>query len=335
MSAAVECILCPRRCVLANYQRGDCLVRVNVDGKLYTLVYGKACTAHVDPVEKKPLFHFLPGTAIYSIATAGCNLHCKFCQNWEISQTAPEDTHNADLEPGRVVAEAQRAGCRSLAYTYSEPNIFFEYVVAASRLGRRAGLKNVTVTAGYIEPDPLKELCAVTDATNVDLKAYSDHFYREVCGGRLAPVLKALKIYKDEGVWLEVTNLIVPDLNDAPAGIRDLSRWHVDNLGPDVPLHFSRFYPMYKLTNLPPTPEATLTQARQIALEEGLNYVYVGNVPGHPGNNTYCPKCGFTLVERRGYEILAYRLTGNKCPKCGEAIPGLWETPPGNLRFVF
>ena len=254
---AVECELCPRRCVLANYQRGDCRVRVNVDGTLYTLVYGKPCATHVDPIEKKPLFHFLPGTAVYSIATAGCNLHCKYCQNWEISQTAPEDAHNVDLEPARVVAEAGRTGCISVAYTYSDPIIFYEYTLEASRLGRRRGLKNVLVTAGYIEPTPLRELCKVSDAANVDLKSMSDDFYRDVCGGRLEPVLRSLKIMREEGIWLEVTNLIVPGLNDAPSAFTALARWVRDNLGAETPLHFSRFYPMYKLANLPPTPVAT------------------------------------------------------------------------------
>ena len=331
---AVECELCPRRCVLANYQRGDCRVRINVDGTLYTLVYGKPCATHVDPIEKKPLFHFLPGTAIYSIATAGCNLHCKYCQNWEISQTDPEDARNVDLEPARVVAEAERTGCISVAYTYSEPMVFYEYTLEASRLGRRRGLKNVLVTAAYIEPAPLRELCKVSDAANVDLKSLSDDYYRDVCGGRLAPVLKALTIFREEGTWLEVTNLVVPGLNDAPSGITKLVRWVRDNLGAETPLHFSRFYPMYKLANLPPTPVATLTMARNVALEEGLKYPYVGNVPGHPGNNTYCPGCGQAVVERQGYQILAYRLDGDKCNRCGATVAGRWAPPPGDIRWV-
>ena len=332
---AVECELCPRRCVLANYQRGDCRVRVNVDGTLYTLVYGKPCATHVDPIEKKPLFHFLPGTPIYSIATAGCNLHCKYCQNWEISQTDPEDARNVDLEPTRVVAEAERTGCISVAYTYSEPMIFYEYVIDAARRGRERGLKNVLVTAAYIEPAPLRELCKVSDAANVDLKSLSDEFYREICGGRLEPVLRSLTIFREEGVWLEVTNLIVPELNDAPSSITKLVRWVRDNLGAETPLHFSRFYPMYKLANLPPTPVATLTMARNIALEEGMKYPYVGNVPGHPGNNTYCPGCGQAVVERHGYAILTYRLDGNKCNKCGATVAGRWAPPPGDVRWVF
>lgn len=334
----VECLLCPRHCLLANYQRGDCRVRINVEGKLITLVYGKACTTHVDPIEKKPLFHFFPGTPIFSLATAGCNLHCKNCQNWEISQANPEDTNNRDLAPAAVVAAAQSAGCRAIAYTYSEPNIFFEYVLDTAALARERALKNVTVTAAYIEPEPLRELCRVTDAANADLKAFDDNFYREICGGRLAPVLKALEVYKNGGVWTEVTNLVIPDLNDADATITAMCRWMVANLGADTPLHFSRFFPMYKLLNLPPTPEATLTRAREIALAAGLKYVYVGNVAGHPGNHTYCPQCGLVLVERLGYAITAYRLDGNKCSRCGAEIAGVWAkspAPPDTERFVF
>ena len=326
-TAAVECELCPRRCVLDNYQRGDCRVRVNVEGRLYTLVFGKACSAHVDPIEKKPLFHFLPASRVYSIATAGCNLHCKFCQNWEISQTEPEDADNRDLEPERVIANATRGGCRSIAYTYSEPNIFYEYVLATSALARARGIKNVTVTAAYVNEAPLRELCRVTDASNADLKAYDDAFYRKICGGRLAPVLKALVLYKEAGVWLEVTNLIVPTLNDTDAGLTALCRWHRANLGAETPLHFSRFFPMYKMLNLPPTPEETLTRAWHIARAEGLKYAYVGNVADHPGNHTYCPGCGLTLVERQGYALLAYRLVGDECPRCHARIAGVWEPP--------
>jgi len=325
MAGSVECTLCPRRCVLANYQRGDCRVRVNVEGRLKTLVFGKACTSHVDPVEKKPLYHFLSGTAIYSLATAGCNLHCKYCQNWEISQVDPEDTRNADLPPEMITAEALAAGCRSVAYTYSEPTIFIEYVLASARHARQHGLRTVLVTAGYINDEPLREVCRWTDAANVDLKALSDSFYRNVCGGRLAPVLRALTTYKEMGVWLEVTNLIVPGLNDTEADVTRLVRWHHNNLGVDTPLHFSRFFPMYKLANLPPTPEATLVMARDLARAEGLRYVYVGNLPEGGANGTYCPRCNAALVERKGFDVVAYRLEDGKCPACGMPIPGIWE----------
>jgi len=325
MAAVVECTLCPTRCVLENYQRGDCRVRINVEGRLKTLVYGKPCAVHVDPMEKKPLFHFFPGSAIYSIATAGCNLHCKYCQNWAISQAPPEDTRNVDLDPEKTVAEAVAAGCESIAYTYSEPVVFFEYTIDTCRLAREKGLRNVLVTAGYIEEEPLRELCEVTDAANVDLKAITDDFYREVCGGRVEPVQRTLRIMRETGVWLEITNLIVPTLNDSSEMIRELIDWILEDLGPDVPLHFSRFAPMYQLANLPPTPENTLTDARSTAISAGVHFSYVGNVPGHEGNNTYCPACGRLLVGRFGFLVTDYDIVDGKCAGCGEPIAGAWE----------
>lgn len=336
MAAVVECTLCPTRCVLDNYQRGDCRVRINVGGRLKTLVYGKPCAVHVDPMEKKPLFHFMPGTPIYSVATAGCNLHCKYCQNWGISQTPPEDTRNVDLSPEKTVAEALAAGCKSIAYTYSEPIVFFEYTIDTCRLARKEGLRNVLVTAGYIEEKPLRELCEVADAANVDFKAITDNFYQEVCGGRIEPVQHALRIIQEMGVWLEVTNLIVPTLNDSPEMIEDLIRWVLDNLGPDVPLHFSRFTPMYQLANLPPTSVETLTMARETALEASVRFPYVGNVPGHEGNNTYCPVCRRLLVERFGFLITDYNIVNGKCAGCGEPIAGVWERGEwdGSIRIV-
>jgi pyruvate formate lyase activating enzyme len=290
---------------------------------LKTLVYGKPCAVHVDPMEKKPLFHFMPGTPIYSVATAGCNLHCKYCQNWGISQTPPEDTRNVDLSPEKTVAEALAAGCKSIAYTYSEPIVFFEYTIDTCRLARKEGLRNVLVTAGYIEEKPLRELCEVTDAANVDFKAITDNFYQEVCGGRIEPVQHALRIIQEMGVWLEVTNLIVPTLNDSPEMIEDLIRWVLDNLGPDVPLHFSRFTPMYQLANLPPTSVETLTMARETALEAGVRFPYVGNVPGHEGNNTYCPVCGRLLVERCNVRRRSIsRKHSNRSSVCADSGPG-------------
>jgi pyruvate formate lyase activating enzyme len=336
LAAVVECTLCPTRCVLENYQRGDCRVRINVEGRLKTLVYGKPCTVHIDPMEKKPLFHFLPDTSIYSVATAGCNLHCKYCQNWGISQTPPEDTRNFDLDPGQTVAGALAAGCKSIAYTYSEPIVFFEYTVDTCRLAHEEGLRNVLVTAGYIEEKPLRELCEVADAANVDFKAITDDFYREVCGGRIKPVQRTLKIMQDTGVWLEVTNLVVPTLNDSPEMVKGLVDWVLDNLGPDVPLHFSRFTPMYRLKNLPPTSVETLTAARETALDAGIRFPYVGNVSGHEGNNTYCPRCGRLLVERLGLRVTGYDIVDGKCASCGEPIPGVWERGDwdGSIRIV-
>jgi pyruvate formate lyase activating enzyme len=303
---------------------------------LKTLVYGKPCAVHVDPMEKKPLFHFMPGTPIYSVATAGCNLHCKYCQNWGISQSPPEDTRNVDLDPERTVAEALALGCRSIAYTYSEPIVFFEYTIDTARLAREEGLRNVSVTAGYIEEKPLRELCEVTDAANVDFKAITEDFYREVCGGHIEPVQRTLKIMQEMGVWLEVTNLVVPTLNDSPEMIKGLIDWMLKNIGADVPLHFSRFTPTYRLANLPPTSTETLTYARNTALSAGIRFPYVGNVPGHDGNNTYCPGCGKLLVGRFGFLITEYNILDGKCAGCGETIPGVWERGGwnGSVRVV-
>jgi len=323
-ASRVRCKLCPKECELAPGERGDCRVRVNIDGKLITLVYGKPCAVHVDPVEKKPVFHFLPGTRIFSIATAGCNLHCKHCQNWDISQREPEDTRNTDLPPEAVVRAAKTYGCMSVAYTYSEPMTFFEYARDSSALAHKAGLKNVQVTAGYINEEPLRELCRVTDAANVDLKGFTEQFYRDVCDGDLATVLRTLEIMREEGVFIEITNLIIPTLNDDLTLIRDMCAWIVKTLGPDVPLHFSRFFPRYRLRHLYPTPSATIEAARDVAGKEGLRYVYVGNVPG-VDEDTRCPGCGAILISRVGYVVKSNRLVNGRCPDCGVSIAGIWK----------
>jgi pyruvate formate lyase activating enzyme len=299
---------------------------VHRDGRYETLVYGNPCAVHRDPIEKKPLLHFLPGSHSYSIATAGCNLHCKNCQNWEISQRRPEETYNIDLPPEAVVAEAVKSRCSSIAYTYSEPNIFYEYVMDTATLARERGIKNVLVTAGYINPLPQKELCKVADAANVDLKGFSDNFYQDICSGHLKPVLDALVLYKQEGVWLEVTNLVIPTLTDDFLQIQKMCQWLLVNLGDDVPLHFSRFSPRYRLKNLPPTPVEILERARQTALDVGLKYVYVGNVPGHEGENTYCPQCGRVVIGRIGYTLTQVHLEGGHCLFCHGEIPGVWES---------
>jgi len=290
-----------------------------------TLAYSNPCAVHVDPIEKKPLLHFLPASRAFSVATAGCNLHCKNCQNWEISQRRPEETENVDLPPEDLVAEAVGAGCESIAYTYSDPDIFFEYTVETARLARRQGLKNVLVTAGYINPEPQREFCRVIDAANVDLKGFTEDFYRQVCSASLQPVLDALQMYRQEGVWLEVTHLVIPTLNDDAERIRQMCRWIYEHLGADVPLHFSRFHPRYQLKNLPPTPVETLELAHRIGLDEGLRYVYVGNVPGHPGEATYCPECGRTVIGRIGYAITEMNLQEGCCRFCGRAIAGVWS----------
>jgi len=321
----VQCKLCPKECRLIEGRRGDCRVRVNIGGRLITLVYGKVCAFHIDPIEKKPIFHMLPGTPIFSIATAGCNLHCKFCQNWEISQTPPERVNNVDMPPEVVVSLAKRYGCPSIAYTYTEPVIFYEFVRDTAILAKENGLRNVLVTAGFINEKPLRELCRYIDASNTDLKAFNDEYYRKICYGRLRDVLKALVIQKEEGVLLEVTNLILPTLNDNEKEIREMCRWIVRNLGSETPLHFSRFYPMYKMLHLYPTPEKTLERAREIAFEEGLKFVYVGNVPGTPSEWTYCPSCKKVLIRRVGYAILENNLINGRCKFCGEVIYGVWS----------
>jgi pyruvate formate lyase activating enzyme len=279
---------------------------------------------HLDPIEKKPLYHFLPTAPAFSLATAGCNLRCLYCQNWNISQVAPEETQNYDLPPRELVAVAQTNNAPVIAYTYSEPVVFYEYMLETARLARDAGLMNVVISAGYVNPEPLIELCQVVDAIKIDLKGYDDEFYRSVCEAELEPVLRAIRTVFDSGIHLEIVNLVVPTLNDGLEQLRALSRWIARDLSPDIPLHFSRFHPQYKLDNLPATPVETLDQARQIALDEGVRFVYVGNVAGHPGRNTSCPYCGEVLIARQGFAVLEYRIAGGLCEFCGASIPGVW-----------
>ncbi|MGB9906064.1 MAG: AmmeMemoRadiSam system radical SAM enzyme [Candidatus Saccharicenans sp.] len=321
----IRCDLCPRFCQLGDKERGFCGVRENQDGKYYTLVYGQVASLNVDPIEKKPFFHFLPGSEAFSLATAGCNLSCKFCQNWEISQMRPEQVKNIYLPPEAVVSSCERYNCPVIAYTYTEPVIFFEYMYDSSLLARKKGIKNVVVTAGYINPGPLADLLRVVEAIKVDLKAFNQNFYTEYVRGQLPPVLETIKQIARSGCWLEIVYLVIPTLNDRPEEIREMCRWLKNEIGPDFPLHLSRFHPMYLIKNLPPTPVATLDRLREVALEEGLHYVYVGNVPGHPGENTYCPKCGKLIIERYGYIIRKKELSGNKCRYCGQVIAGVWS----------
>jgi pyruvate formate lyase activating enzyme len=320
----VRCNLCPHRCFIAEGARGDCRVRENRGGRLYSVVYGNPCAVHVDPIEKKPFFHFLPAAAAFSLATAGCNLRCLYCQNWSISQVPPEQTENAELPPGEVVRTAQTSNAPVIAYTYTEPTVFYEYMVATARLAREAGLFNAVVSAGFINPEPLRALCDVVDAIKIDLKGYDEDFYRDVCGGELRPVLDAIRLIHESGTHLEIVNLVVPTLNDSLDQLRALSRWVARDLSPDVPLHFNRFHPQYRLANLPPTPVETMERAHEVAAEEGVRFVYVGNVPGHAANNTYCPQCGETVVARQGFAVTTYHLTGGRCDSCGALIPGVW-----------
>jgi len=322
----IKCTLCPRQCVIDDRERGYCGVRENRGGIYYTLVHSRVCAAHIDPIEKKPFFHCCPGTLAFSIATAGCNVNCKMCQNWEISQVRPEQVRNMYLPPKDVAALARQNQCASIAYTYTEPVIFYEYMLDAAGAGHALGIKSVVITGGYIQPDPLRQLCRHVDAIKVDLKAFSPRFYKEVVSGELKPVLDALVILRKLGMWTEIVYLVVPALNDSEQEFRDLARWVKAELGPDVPLHFSRFHPQYLLKNLPPTPLRTLERAKAIADAEGLRYVYIGNVPGHPAENTYCPKCRRLIVEREGFLVKSVHLNHGRCRYCQQVIPGLWQT---------
>lgn len=314
-------------CLIQSGQSGDCRVRINIDGVLRTVVYGYPCSIHIDPIEKKPLFHFLPGSGILSIATVGCNLHCKNCQNWEISQANPEDgTIPAYFcPPQKLVGLAEERNCPSLAYTYTDPIIYYEYTYDSAKLAREAGIRNVLVTAGYINEEPWKKLLQYVDGANIDLKGITEDFYREVCSATLKPVQNALIVAKACGVHVEITNLVIPTLNDKPEQIRELVRWVKQNMGGDTPLHFSGFYPRYKMLNLPPTPLKTLEEARQIGISEGLNYVYIGNLASKEGQNTYCPGCKRLLIERSGWTILQMRVRDGRCPDCGKEIYGVWK----------
>jgi pyruvate formate lyase activating enzyme len=321
----IMCRICPNECVLKEGELSKCNNRKVHDSKLYTLAFGNPCSANVDPVEKKPLYHFLPGSRAYSIATAGCNLVCLNCQNWTISQTSPDKTRNYDLMPEKVIVEYIKNSCASIAYTYSEPVTFYEYVFETATLARKAGIKNIIKSNGYINPEPLKKLCTVIDGANIDLKAFTESTYLKLTGGKLQPVLDSLKIYRDMGIWLEITNLVVPAWSDNLDEIRNMCRWLNDNGFKNSPVHFSRFYPMHKLEQLPPTPVEILNSAYTIAKEEGLNYVYTGNSPGNEKSDTKCPSCNAVLVSRQGFRIASNSLNSGKCNKCGCKIEGVWN----------
>ena len=321
----IRCLICPNECTLKEGELSDCHNRRNYSGKLYTIAYGNPCAVHLDPIEKKPLNHYFPGSNAFSIATAGCNLACLNCQNWTISQSSPEETENYDLMPEKVLEQAKKYQCKSIAYTYSEPITWYEYLTDTAKLARGEGIKNVLVSAGYINKDPLLDLCKVIDAANIDLKSMDDNIYLKLNAGKLEPVLNTLKTMKGEGVWLEITNLVIPSWTDDLDMIRRMCSWLAENGFDDTPLHFSRFQPLYKLQRLPVTPQKTLEDAKNIAREEGLKYVYIGNVPGSKDVNTICPKCGELLVERSGYTIKIMKIKNGLCPNCSEPIAGHWN----------
>lgn len=326
----VQCKNCPHQCILKDGERGFCRVRENRGGKLYTLSYGNPCAVHIDPIEKKPLYHFLPGTNAYSIATAGCNFRCKGCQNYSISQVPPEETRNYKLPPEKLVEDTlyykKKYNITSIAYTYTEPSVFIEYMVDSAKIARRRGIKNVYHSNGYINKEPLMDLIPFLDGANVDLKFFKSSSYRKISSGSLQPVLDTLKRLKEGGVWLEITYLLIPTINDGKKEIRNMISWVLDNLGANVPIHFSRFFPTYRLENLPQTPLEAVERARETALQMGVKYSFIGNVPiGHPGGNTYCPACGKLLIKRRGFYVLENYIGNGKCPECGEKIAGYWE----------
>ncbi len=326
----VVCELCPRECKLREGQRGLCFVRACENDEVVLKTYGRSSGFCVDPIEKKPLNHFLPGTPVFSFGTAGCNLTCKFCQNWDITKSRQMDTLADAAGPEHIADTALRLGCRSVAFTYNDPVIFLEYARDVAAACRERGLRTVAVTAGYINPKPREELFSFIDAANIDLKAFREEFYRNVAGGRLQPVLDTLRYLKHHSdVWFEVTNLVIPGHNDSEEEIREMSAWIVDELGPDVPLHFSAFHPSYRMRDVPPTKRSALRRARAIAKEEGLHHVYTGNVHDPEGDTTYCTQCGASLIERNWYEVLAWRLEGGACPSCGTACAGVFEALAG------
>ena len=323
----VRCGLCRFRCLIPAGRRGVCMVRENRGGTLYTLVYGKAIAEHVDPIEKKPLFHFLPGSSSYSIATVGCNFRCLHCQNYTISQAQGGvlEISGMDLAPAEIVANAVASGCESISYTYTEPTIFYEYAYDTAVLAKAAGLKNIFVTNGYITAEALARIRPYLDAANIDLKGYSERFYREVVHATLHEVLESIIEYKRQGVWIELTTLVIPYWNDSDAELQAMARFIADQVGVEVPWHLTQFYPTYKLSDQPRTPLATLRHARRIGLDAGLRYVYEGNVPGEGGENTYCPVCGELLIRRCGFAIESNRIKDGTCPECAFVLDGVWS----------
>jgi pyruvate formate lyase activating enzyme len=323
-NSTINCELCHQSCSIPKGKSGLCGVRINESGKLYTLVYGKAAATGLDPIEKKPLFHFHPGSSTYSISTVGCNFKCKNCQNYEISQMPQkyERIIGEELPPKEVVSAAKRYNCKSIAYTYTEPTIFFEYAYDTARFANKEGIKNIFVTNGYISKDPLIAIEPYLDAANIDLKSFSEDFYKKNCGARLEPVLDNIRLYKKLGIWIEITTLIIPTLNDSKEELQSIAKF-IRDVGEEIPWHISAFSPMYEFFNLPRTPVSVLKMARDIGIEEGLRYVYMGNVPTEGGEDTYCYKCGEKLIHRYGYEILSNRIEVSKCPVCKSKIDGV------------
>lgn len=321
----VQCHLCNHHCKIKEGKRGICGVRENQAGTLYSLVYGKLIAGAVDPIEKKPLFHFLPGTRSYSVATVGCNFRCLNCQNYHISQMPKPQKPilGNEVSPGEIVESAKRDRCESIAYTYTEPTVFFEYAYETAKRASVEGIQNVFVTNGYITEEALKTISPYLNAANIDLKSSSEEFYRKICGARVEPILEAIKLYKKMGIWIEITTLIIPSLNDSEENFRKIAEF-IKKVDDGIPWHITRFYPTYELSDYPPTPMSSLKRAKKIGLEVGLRHIYQGNIPGE-GENTHCHNCGELLIERYGYRIVHYHLDGSKCPNCGTKIFGKWR----------
>jgi pyruvate formate lyase activating enzyme len=328
----VQCDICPRFCKLQDGQRGLCFIRGNVGGQVMLLSYGRSSGFCIDPIEKKPLNHFLPGTPVLSFGTAGCNLACKFCQNSDISKSREMDSLMDQANPGAIAEAAKALGCRSVAYTYNDPVIFHEYTIDTAQACRELGIKSVAVSSGYQCPEPRAEFYRWMDAANIDLKAFTEDFYHRVCGGHLEPVLETLQYIRHEtNVWLEITTLLIPGENDSREELESLTQWVVEKLGPDVPLHFSAFHPAWKMLNTPATPGSSLTEARNIAMRNGVRYVYVGNVHDKAADSTYCHKCGLLLIGRDWYELSEWNLTPQgACRSCGAPCAGVFEPTPGD-----
>ncbi len=321
----VQCVLCPRKCIILENNIGNCGARKNIKGKLYSLVYGKAASYNIDPIEKKPLYHFLPGSSSFSFGTVGCNLHCFHCQNWQISQAKADEFFQQELMPADIIKLAIKNKCESISYTYNEPTVFYEYMIETAKLAKKKNLKNVIVSNGYINEEPLKKLCRYIDAANIDLKSINNDFYKKICSGAVEQVLNSLKTLQKNKVWIEITNLIIPGENDNLKDIEKLCRWIKENLGINVPLHFSAFYPTYKMPDKEPTNASVLFKARDVALKQGINYVYAGNVFAGQAGNTYCPKCKKLLIERGYMNVYKNNIKNNKCIFCGEKIAGVFD----------
>ena len=327
----IQCDACPRACKLRDGQRGVCFVRAREDDQVVLTTYGRSSGFCVDPIEKKPLNHFLPGSSVLSFGTAGCNLACRFCQNWDISKSKEMDTLADEATPEGIAEAARRLGCDSVAFTYNDPVIFVEYAMDVADACRDVGVRAVAVTAGYICPEPRAEFYSHLDAANVDLKGFTEEFYKHVCGAQLGAVLETLEYLKHAtDVWFELTTLLIPELNDSDAELNEMTEWVIEHLGPDVPMHFTAFHPDFKMMDRPPTPPATLERARRIALANGVRHAYTGNVHDRAGQSTYCAGCGAVVIERDWYTLGRYRLDGSgHCRQCGTAMPGLFDGPPG------